>query len=311
MRINKLDPYFDCDGHLLLDALALSAAFGQPFSLVEIRAFEERKWGLRPHQDAAIGLVQAICGATVEYDKTSIKFTPGPLRSGEFFAEVDGAGPISAVLQAALLPAIFAPGPVTLTVSGGTDVLYRPNLAYVEKVLLPYYRMFADISLKIEKRGIFPRGNGRVTLRIEGQRAPAKPVLKRPSTAPQAHLQVVGGAPNWDAILDRIQTGVTQPLIIEHLCPDLNVLSLCAWAEADRGEWPSTVGCWRVSDRSVQLKFGAKLADDFENTMTLWHYDPRAQLLSWLAGATVPVTATGDSNELAATKYLAKTLASL
>ena len=311
VQMNELDPYFDCDGHLLLEALALSATFGRPFCLDDIRAFEEKKKGLRPHQDAAIGLAQAISGASVNYDRTSIKFIPGPIRSGEFSAEVDGAGPISSVLQAALLPAIFAPGPVVLNVSGGTDVLYRPNLGYVEKVLLPYYRKFADISLKIDRRGIFPRGNGRVILKIEGQRMPSKPILIQPSTTPTTHLQVVGSAPNWDAILGSIQAGLTQPLKIEHLCPDLNVLSLCAWTEAKVDEWPATVGCWRVSDRSVLPKFGAKLADDFEDTITVWRHDPRVQLLSWLAGAPMQVTATSDSNELAATKYLAKALASL
>lgn len=309
--MNKLNPYFDCDGHLLLDALAISSAFGRPFCLDEIRAFEEKKRGMRPHQDAAIGLVKQMCSATVDWDKTSIEFAPGPLRSGEFFAKVDGAGPISSVLQAALLPAVFAPGPVMLTVSGGTDVLYRANLGYVEKVLLPYYRMFADISLKIERRGVFPRGNGRVVLRVENQRMPPTPILTRPLSPSQAHLQIVGDAPNWDAILDNIEKGLTQPLTVEHLCPDLNVFSVCAWAEAETDGWPATVGCWRVSDRSAQPKFGAKLAEEFRDTVSSWRMDPRVQLLSWLAGAPMPQTATEDSNELAATKYLAKTLAGL
>ena len=46
-KMIELDPYFDCDGHLLLDALALSAAFTTPFQLADIRAFEEKKKGIR------------------------------------------------------------------------------------------------------------------------------------------------------------------------------------------------------------------------------------------------------------------------
>ncbi|MBT9583536.1 hypothetical protein IV102_09300 [bacterium] len=304
----ELDPYFDCDGHLLLDALALSAAFGTPFELREIRAFEEKHKGLRPHQLAAIQLTGMLCGAEVRLSDTEVNFSPGPLRAGDFAVSIKTAGPISSVLQAALLPALLAPGPVTLTILGGTDVLYRPNLAYVENVLLPYYRMFADISLKVIHRGIFPRGEGKVVVRIEDQRpAPAPDFAESPGFE-SFHLQVVGDASNGDEILEKLQDRLGKPLLVERLSPDLNVMSLCLWAQARSGNWPCVVGSWRVGDSGMTPKFGIKLVNELLERLTPPLYDPRVELLAWLAGGPLAETATQESKELAATKYLIGTM---
>ena len=304
----ELDTRFECDGHLLLDALALSAAFQTPFRMDDIRAFEEKKKGMRPHQDAAISLVRDMTNGHATYNRNSVEFSPGPLRAGDFIAEVDGAGPISSVLQAALLPAVLAPGPVTMTIVGGTDVLYRPNFAYVEKVLLPYYRKFATVTLKVEKRGIFPRGNGRVIVKVSDQKLPTLPNLEGSSTYEKFHLQVIGSAAQSAEILEIIQQSLPGPVELDLGEKDLNVFSLCLWAEVLTEGWPHVLGSWRVGDTGVTPKFGTKLVNEFLDKLSNLVQDPRAQLLGWLAGIPMPETTTADSNELAATKYLFKAL---
>jgi hypothetical protein len=63
-----------------------------------------------------------------------------------------------------------------------------------------------------------------------------------------------------------------------------------------------------VGDVSRREKFGQKLAADVLLRLKSQLYDPRVELLSWLAGAPIPATLSPDSNELAASKYLARTL---
>ena len=302
-----LDPYFDCDGHLLLDALALSAASGIAFELDEIRAFEAKP-GLRPHQSAAVQLARTMCSAEAEVSSRKVRFTPGPIRAGDFVAKIETAGPISSVLQAAMIPAILAPGPVQLTVTGGTDVLYRPNVSYVEQVLCPYYRMFADVEMKVERRGTFPGGGGRVVVRVDNQRLPPAPDLQSNPKFEQFRLQVVGGGIRLDETLEALKQKLQGPVQVEHLDPDANVLSLCLWAESNGARWPGLIGSWSVGERSRGGKFGQKLAADLRQKLDSLLYDPRVELLSWLAGAPIPATVSQDSNELAASKYLARTL---
>lgn len=302
----KLNPYFDCDGHLLLDALALSATLGTPFELDEIRAFERKNPGLRPQHTAAIDLVRKLCGANVDLTSTRLRFEPGPLRPGHYHADVKTAGPISSVLQAALLPAVRAPGPVELVITGGTDVLYRPNVDYVQEILLPYYSMFADVTISVPQRGLFPRGDGRVVVGVEGQKTPPLPDLPVRPDSSRFRLRAVGMVD--DSILDAVAQRLGRPVSIDRVSPRLKVRSLTLRAEAASGQWPCIVGSWRVGDGSVGPKFGTKLAGELLEALEKPVYDPRVELLAWMAGGRLAGTVSEDSNELAATKYLARVL---
>lgn len=97
-----------------------------------------------------------------------LTFRPGPLRSGHFRQDIGTAGSVPLLLQACLLPALRAPGPVHLELLGGTDVRGGPPMDYVSTVLLPYYRMLGRVRERVERRGFFPKGGGRVLLQIHG-----------------------------------------------------------------------------------------------------------------------------------------------
>jgi RNA 3'-terminal phosphate cyclase (ATP) len=67
-----------------------------------------------------------------------------------------------------LLPAMIrADGPITLTVTGGTDVRWSPTIDYFKSVFLPALSEFgARVKVDIKRRGYYPRGGGSVVLTV-------------------------------------------------------------------------------------------------------------------------------------------------
>ena len=120
-------------------------------------------------------LAAQLCGAQVEgasIGSTRLTFRPGPLRAGHFRQDIGTAGSLPLLLQASLLPALRAPGPVRLELTGGTDVRGGPPMDYVSSVLLPYYRMLGQVQERVERRGFFPKGGGRVVVDVHGHGSP-------------------------------------------------------------------------------------------------------------------------------------------
>ena len=76
------------------------------------------------------------------------------------------AGSISLLLQALILPCLFASNKVTLNIIGGTCGKGQAPVDYLQNVFLPQLERFAKIELKIWKRGYYPKGGGRVTVEI-------------------------------------------------------------------------------------------------------------------------------------------------
>jgi RNA 3'-terminal phosphate cyclase (ATP) len=61
---------------------------------------------------------------------------------------------------------------------GGTNASQAPQIDYPENVFLPFIRHFFGIaaSLKVGKRGYFPKGGGEVTVEIHSRTSPILPV---------------------------------------------------------------------------------------------------------------------------------------
>jgi len=178
-------------GQLVRMACALAALTGMPIRLVNVRARRDPP-GLAPQHLAAVKAVAVLCNADTEdlMSRTeNFTFRPGTLRAGEFQFDVGTAGSIPLVLQALLPVALCAPGPVTLRITGGTDVRAAPPLDYLQFVLLPLLaRLGAKFSLVVRRRGYYPRGGGMVEVRVEpGSLKPL--VLDEPGP-----IEAIGGA---------------------------------------------------------------------------------------------------------------------
>jgi RNA 3'-phosphate cyclase len=166
--------YGEGGGQLVRTACALSALTGSAFRIVNIRARRSPP-GLAPQHLAAVRAVASLCGAEVgglALRTAEFVFRPGPIRAGEFRFDVGTAGSITLVLQACLPVAFAAPSPVSMVITGGSDVRAAPPLDYFRFVLLPLLaRVGLAAELTVRRRGYYPRGGGVVEVRAA---APAR-----------------------------------------------------------------------------------------------------------------------------------------
>ena len=118
----------------------------------------------------AIESVAKICNAKVkglELGSKAIEFYPGELKGGEYEFDIGTAGSITLVLQACLLPSLFAKDETHLRLRGGTDVKWSPPWDYFQNVIVPLLeKMGGNIESYLNKRGYYPVGGGEVEVRI-------------------------------------------------------------------------------------------------------------------------------------------------
>lgn len=197
--------YAEGGGQILRTSVALAAVTGQAF---EIRRIRQRRTppGLKAQHLAGVRLAADLCGARVQGDHVGsreMRFEPGPLRPGVYERDVGTAGALMLLLQAALLPALFAPGPVELRLVGGTDVRWSPPADYLRHVVLPWFRLLGEIHEEIPRRGYYPNGGGVLRLSVRNGPRPAGP---RPT--PWEELRRACGAAPLDLV------GPLQPVSI-------------------------------------------------------------------------------------------------
>ncbi len=160
--------YGEGGGQLLRLTIACAAVRGLPVRIRRIRAGRPQA-GLAAQHLTAVRAVASLCCARTEglaLGSQELTFAPGPLVAGRFRFDVATAGSVTLVLQACLVPALFAPGPVELTITGGTDVRWSPPWDYARSVLAPLLeRLGVTTQLELGRRGYYPQGGGRVTAR--------------------------------------------------------------------------------------------------------------------------------------------------
>ncbi len=156
-------------GALVRVALALSTLTGQEFKVTKIRANRPEP-GLKAQHLEAIKALEKICGAetnVITLGSTKLHYKPGKIKKGIFEIDIGTAGSISLVLQALLVPCLFAPGKITLKIKGGTCGKWQASVDYLQNVLLHYMQRFAEkIELKMLKRGYYPKGGGEISIEI-------------------------------------------------------------------------------------------------------------------------------------------------
>ncbi|BBL67214.1 RNA 3'-terminal phosphate cyclase [Methanoculleus chikugoensis] len=158
-------------GQILRLAVALSAISAEPVTVTRIRQ-NRKNPGLAPQHIAA---VRAVAGASdaectgLTPGSREISFTPGRIRQADLAIDPGTAGSIPLIVQAWLPVALAAGG--SITVSGGTEVPWSPTIDYLEHVFAPVLRRAgASIEITVLDRGYYPRGGGRVRVRVEPSR---------------------------------------------------------------------------------------------------------------------------------------------
>jgi RNA 3'-terminal phosphate cyclase (ATP) len=152
-------------GQILRTALTLSMLTGTPFQIEHIRAGRSKPGLLRQHLKAVQAATE-ISGATVEGAEAgsqTLRFTPGPIRGGDYRFAIGTAGSCTLVLQT-ILPALwFADAPSTVSVSGGTHNRAAPPVDFLIRAWLPLVaRMGVLQTLALKRHGFYPAGGGEV-----------------------------------------------------------------------------------------------------------------------------------------------------
>jgi len=157
-------------GQVLRTAVALSALLGKKVHIKNIRAKRPNP-GLRAQHMTAVKAVAALCDAETSgslIGSTELFFAPRKTVSGSFKFDVGTAGSISLVLQALMPAAAFSSAVTEFEITGGTDVRWSPTIDYVRFVILPILsRLGYTGELKLIRRGHYPKGGGRVSMKVE------------------------------------------------------------------------------------------------------------------------------------------------
>lgn len=161
--------YGEGGGQILRTAFLLSLLTDQPFRIEQIRRGRPQP-GLKP-QHLHIGqALRQMSNARIEGltpGSLTVTFYPGQLRGGNYALEIGTAGAIPLFLQTILPAAMFAAGPVTFVITGGTDVRGSMTIDFWRAVLLPFLQPYAQhISLTVARHGFYPRGGGEVRLQV-------------------------------------------------------------------------------------------------------------------------------------------------
>ncbi|MEN6554741.1 MAG: RNA 3'-terminal phosphate cyclase, partial [Methanobacterium sp.] len=129
-------------GALLRISTALSALTRNPIHITNIRA-NRPKSGLMPQHLNAVKAVAGLSNAHVEgleIESKELFFYPENVKGGTYNIDVKTAGSVTLVLQAFMVPAVFADAPVNIKIRGGTDVRWSPPVNYLQHVTLPVLR---------------------------------------------------------------------------------------------------------------------------------------------------------------------------
>jgi RNA 3'-terminal phosphate cyclase (ATP) len=204
-------------GQILRSGLALSMCTGQPVCFKHIRAKRPKPGLMRQHL-TCVQAATKVCGATVEGDvlgSTTLVFSPGPVRAGEYAFQVGTAGSCTLVLQTVLPALMRAAEPSQVTLGGGTHNPMAPPFQFLQRSFAPLLlRLGVGLDLTLRRHGFYPAGGGEIVAEISPATHGLTPVdlLHRgpllmayaeclapalPRSVAQRELSALGQALNW------------------------------------------------------------------------------------------------------------------
>ncbi len=160
--------YLEGGGQIIRTAIALSAITGKSCRIEKIRAGRPNP-GLQSQHLTAVKSVARICSAETDarIGGTSLVFKPGEIKGGHHNIDIGTAGAISLVLQSIILPSIHAEHLTSLEIRGGTHVKWSPTMDYMQHVFCYWMKKIGvDVSFDVERHGFYPKGGGKVTVKI-------------------------------------------------------------------------------------------------------------------------------------------------
>ena len=140
--------YLEGGGQIVRTALALSCITQKAFEVTNIRK-GRKKPGLKNQHLFCIKALEELCNAKTghaELGSEKLRFIPGKIKPKTLSIDIGTAGSISLLLQSLFIPTIFAKSKIKIKITGGTDVSWSPQFDYLQQVIIPQLRKYADIS---------------------------------------------------------------------------------------------------------------------------------------------------------------------
>ncbi|CAG0918479.1 unnamed protein product [Notodromas monacha] len=176
-------------GQILRLAAALSGLLKKPVEVFDIRGGRPKP-GLMAQHLTGLQLSSLICNGTLSgasLGSTQVVLTPGPvMTAGVYDMDTGTAGSganmeeetsIGLLIQVSLPLLLFASPPGSksrMTLGGGTNAAFAPQIDYMTHVFAPVAKKFGvNFDIRVERRGYYPRGGGLVSVEV-----PSIPVLK-------------------------------------------------------------------------------------------------------------------------------------
>lgn len=179
-------------GQILRTALSLSTILSKPIKIKNIRRNRPNP-GLAPQHLKAVETLAMVVGAEtrgLSLGSKELFFSPGrPVRKNFFDVNIGTAGSISLLIQTLAPLSVVMDSEKRFRIVGGTDVRWSPPLDYLRNVFLPTVGRFGvGLSLKLLRRGHYPKGGGLVELTLK----PSKNLRKIEITGKPKILGVYG-----------------------------------------------------------------------------------------------------------------------
>ena len=159
----------EAGGQMVRTALGLSVLLGKAFTIKKIRHGRPTP-GLKAQHLQCIEALKQLCVCDVQgafLGSETITFIPGQFTPKNITIDIGTAGSITLLLQSLLLPCLFSPKPITLTIHGGTDVAWAMPIDYFKEIVVPHLQIFCSVDVRLIKRGYYPKGGGIVEINFK------------------------------------------------------------------------------------------------------------------------------------------------
>lgn len=161
--------YGEGGGQILRTAVALSALKKEPIKIINIRA-KRPDPGIKAQHYIAIKSVKELCNAEttgLDVGSPTLTFIPGDVKGGKYKFDIGTAGSIILVFQTCILASLKSNEPVTIKLTGGTDVKWAPTWDYFKNIFISLLKNLGiSVDVNLIKRGYYPKGGGEAEITI-------------------------------------------------------------------------------------------------------------------------------------------------
>ncbi|MFH1440366.1 MAG: RNA 3'-terminal phosphate cyclase [Candidatus Woesearchaeota archaeon] len=163
--------YLEGGGQIIRTALALSMITQKPFTVTNIRQGRPKPGLKAQHLSCIKALMQLTNNKAkasgAELGSTKLIFLPAKITKSKIEIDIGTAGSITLLLQSLLPPLVMHDKRSALTIIGGTDTKWSPSYDYLKQIIIPQLKKYANIELNLLKRGFYPKGGGKIELKIK------------------------------------------------------------------------------------------------------------------------------------------------